>query len=177
MAYEPSLKDIQPDDRFDRVEKHEVQAVIGKRKHRGRVQYKLKWRWWPVSYATWEDEGNCTCPERVQEYENRTRGDERTFDDAPFPKLNATVRITHCKELNREHVVKVIGLDKRGIKMEFLDEPTRTKLSRRESMVGEKSIIQLKDFLRDYQWEAELGSEAVAAGETMLPTDALEQQV
>jgi len=44
-----------------------------------------------------------------------------------FPALYSVVRVRHVKELNREHTVKVTGLDKEGIQIQYLKESTRTK--------------------------------------------------
>ncbi|CEL97793.1 unnamed protein product [Vitrella brassicaformis CCMP3155] len=157
VATDPSLKDIQPDDRFEHVEKHEVEAVIGRRNHEGKVQYKCKWRWWPRSSATWEDEDNLTCDELVQDYENRVSDAvDLEQDDLLFPSLNDVIRIRHCKELNREHTVKVVQLDEDGITLEYLAEPTRKKGSKKESLVGRSPSVSLKHFLQFYQWEKEM---------------------
>ncbi|CEM37262.1 unnamed protein product [Vitrella brassicaformis CCMP3155] len=148
------LGDIQPDPRFEKGVVHEVEAIVGKRTHRGKVQYKLKWRWYPLSHATWEDESSLSCRELVQDYENRESGSDLR-DDSLLPALYSTVRIRHVKELTREHTVKVTRLDKDGIELHYLREPTRTKRLKKQSLVGMKCTISLADFLRFFQWEKE----------------------
>ncbi|CEM38064.1 unnamed protein product [Vitrella brassicaformis CCMP3155] len=155
MMNDPRLRDVEPDARFEKGVEHEVEAIVGKRIHKGRVQCKCKWRWHPLSSASWEDESDVLCKQLVQDYENRDVGSDLRFDDTPFPPLYAIVRVRHCKELNREHTVKVTKLDKDGIQLHYLKEPTRTKRSKKESLVGMKSAISLADFLRFYQWERE----------------------
>ncbi|CEM31695.1 unnamed protein product [Vitrella brassicaformis CCMP3155] len=120
MAHDPSLRHVQPDQRFERGERHEVEQVIGKRTHHGKVQYKLKWRWYPLSHATWEDEENLTCTELVQEYENSEDVPDLDEHASLFPASYSVVRVRHVKELNREHTVKVTRLEKEGIQLQYL---------------------------------------------------------
>ncbi|CEM28243.1 unnamed protein product [Vitrella brassicaformis CCMP3155] len=163
IAHDPSLRDVQPDQRFERGDRYEVEQVIGKRTHRGKVQYKLKWRWYPLSHATWEDEENLTCTELVQEYENSENVPDLDEHASLFPALYFVVRVRHVKELSREHTVKVTRLDKEGIQIQYLSEPTRTKRQKKESLVGRKQTIPLASFLRNYQWERESDDPTVSA--------------
>jgi hypothetical protein len=50
----------------------EVESVINRRKRRGRWEYRVVWKGWPIESATWEKEDNLTsCAEAVQEFLRR----------------------------------------------------------------------------------------------------------
>jgi hypothetical protein len=51
---------------------YEVEAVIGKRQRGRKVQYRLRWRGWPLEQASWIDAGDCDdCAELVADFEQR----------------------------------------------------------------------------------------------------------
>ena len=52
---------------------YEVEKVVDKRIHKGKVEYLLKWKGYPSSDNTWESEDNLDCQELVQDYEERRR--------------------------------------------------------------------------------------------------------
>lgn len=52
---------------------YEVEKVVDKRIHKGKVEYLLKWKGYPPSDNTWESEDNLDCQELVQDYEERRR--------------------------------------------------------------------------------------------------------
>ena len=53
---------------------YEVEKVVNKRVHKGKVEYLLKWKGYPSDENTWEPEDSLECPELLQEYErNRAR--------------------------------------------------------------------------------------------------------
>ncbi|PFX32446.1 heterochromatin protein 1-like [Stylophora pistillata] len=55
-------------------EVYEVEKVVDKRIHKGKVEYLLKWKGYPSSENTWEHEDSLDCSELLQEYEkNRAR--------------------------------------------------------------------------------------------------------
>ena len=55
-------------------EEYEVEKVVDKRIHKGKVEYLLKWKGYPSDENTWEPEDSLDCPELLQEYErNRAR--------------------------------------------------------------------------------------------------------
>ena len=60
---EPSPPIIVNDD-----EEYEVEEILDKRKHYGRIQYLIKWKGCPLSEASWEPEENLNCPEILKKF-------------------------------------------------------------------------------------------------------------
>ena len=55
-------------------EEYEVEKVVDKRIHKGKVEYLLKWKGYPSDENNWEPENSLDCPKLLQEYErNRAR--------------------------------------------------------------------------------------------------------
>eukprot|EP00029_Vermamoeba_vermiformis_P004421 TRINITY_DN14960_c0_g1_i1.p1 TRINITY_DN14960_c0_g1~~TRINITY_DN14960_c0_g1_i1.p1 ORF type:complete len:215 (+),score=47.09 TRINITY_DN14960_c0_g1_i1:713-1357(+) len=52
-------------------EEYVVEAIAGKRKHKGSVQYLIKWEGYGDEFNTWEDEDRLNCPDLLAEYENK----------------------------------------------------------------------------------------------------------
>lgn len=73
-------------------EEYEVEKVVDKRIHKGKVEYLLKWKGYSSDDNTWEPEDSLECPELLQEYE-RNRAQE---------KLAAGVK-KEKKEKRKEH--------------------------------------------------------------------------
>jgi len=47
----------------------EVEAVLNKRTHKGKVEYLVKWKGWPVEYDQWEPEENLEgAPDLLREF-------------------------------------------------------------------------------------------------------------
>ena len=44
-------------------EEYEVEEILDKRKHYGKIQYLIKWKGYPLSEASWELEENLNCQE------------------------------------------------------------------------------------------------------------------
>ncbi|KAH7711014.1 chromobox protein 1 [Aphelenchoides avenae] len=55
----------------DDVDVFDVEKILGKRKRRaGAVEYQIKWKDYDdPKYITWEPEGNCDCPELIEQFE------------------------------------------------------------------------------------------------------------
>lgn len=52
-------------------EEYEVEEILDKRKHYGKIQYLIKWKGYPLSEASWEPETNLNCPELLKNF-NKT---------------------------------------------------------------------------------------------------------
>ena len=52
-------------------EEYEVEKVVDKRIHKGKVEYLLKWKGYTSDDNTWETEDSLDCEELLQEYESR----------------------------------------------------------------------------------------------------------
>lgn len=51
---------------------YDVKAIIGYRKRKSGVQYKVEWEGFPLSEATWEPVENLEyCKESIEEYHSR----------------------------------------------------------------------------------------------------------
>lgn len=59
---------------------YEVEKVVDKRFHKGKVEYLLKWKGYPSEENTWEAEDSLECPELLQEYEKRRRLEKQSVE-------------------------------------------------------------------------------------------------
>ena len=73
-------------------EEYEVEKVVDKRIHKGKVEYLLKWKGYSSDENTWEAEESLECPELLQEYEKRRRLEKQSVDGK-----------TEKKEKRKEH--------------------------------------------------------------------------
>jgi len=53
---------------IENEEEYEVEKILDKRKHYGKIQYLIKWKGYPLSEASWEPENNLNCPELLKEF-------------------------------------------------------------------------------------------------------------
>ena len=49
-------------------EEFEVEEILDKRKHYGKIQYLIKWKGYPLSEESWEPENNLNCPDLLEEF-------------------------------------------------------------------------------------------------------------
>jgi len=49
-------------------EEYEVEEILDKRKHYGKIQYLIKWKGYPLSEASWEPEKNLNCPDLIKKF-------------------------------------------------------------------------------------------------------------
>jgi len=61
-------------------EEYEVEKVVDKRIHKGKVEYLLKWKGYSSDDNTWEAEDSLDCPELLQDYETRRRQEKQSVD-------------------------------------------------------------------------------------------------
>lgn len=54
---------------YEEEDEWEVEAILNKRIHKGKVEYLVKWRGWPGK-PTWEIADNCECINLIAAYEN-----------------------------------------------------------------------------------------------------------
>ena len=47
-------------------DEYEVEQILDKRKHYGKIQYLIKWKGYPLSEASWKPEENLNCPELLK---------------------------------------------------------------------------------------------------------------
>jgi len=55
----------------DNEEEFEVEEILDKRRHYGKIQYLIKWKGYPLSEASWEPETNLNCPELLKQFNNK----------------------------------------------------------------------------------------------------------
>lgn len=48
---------------------YEVEAIIGKRRRKGQIEYLVKWESYHEDEATWEPMHHLNCEHRIQQYE------------------------------------------------------------------------------------------------------------
>ena len=61
-------------------EEYEVEKVVDKRIHKGRVEYLLKWKGYSSDDNTWEAEDSLDCAELLQDYEARRRLEKQAVE-------------------------------------------------------------------------------------------------
>ncbi len=61
-------KEPPPPIKINDEEEYEVEEILDKRKHYGKIQYLIKWKGYPLSEASWEPETNLNCPELLKEF-------------------------------------------------------------------------------------------------------------
>ena len=49
-------------------EEYEVEQILDKRTHYGKIQYLIKWKGYPLSEASWEPEENLNCPKLLKKF-------------------------------------------------------------------------------------------------------------
>ena len=59
-------KEPQPPIIINNEEEYEVEEILDKRKHYGKIQYLIKWKGYPLSEASWEPEKNLNCPDLIK---------------------------------------------------------------------------------------------------------------
>ncbi|XP_030829163.1 chromobox protein homolog 1 [Strongylocentrotus purpuratus] len=57
-------------------EVYQVEKVVDKRIHKGRVEYLLKWKGYGDDESTWEPQDNLECPDLIEAYEKKIREKE-----------------------------------------------------------------------------------------------------
>jgi len=57
-----------PPIKINEEEEYEVEEILDKRKHYGKIQYLIKWKGYPLSEASWEPESNLNCPELLKSF-------------------------------------------------------------------------------------------------------------
>lgn len=63
-------------------EVYEVEAIVGHRRRKGKMYFRIRWVGYPPEDDTWEEEGNLMCPELVQDYLDKQVVDDDRKDAA-----------------------------------------------------------------------------------------------
>ena len=58
---------------IDIVNEYEVEAIVAKRRKKGRTEYLVNWKGYEKSDNTWEPTENLHCPEKVIEFEQKSK--------------------------------------------------------------------------------------------------------
>ena len=82
-----------------------VEKIIDKRKHKGKVQYKVKWEGYAVEQATWEPlEHLGNVKDMVREFLNRKRKGKECCDNDSDSGVNVNVNIKDDIDIGNNNV-------------------------------------------------------------------------
>ncbi|KAH0786874.1 chromobox protein 5 [Histomonas meleagridis] len=100
------------------AEEYEVEAIVNDRIVHRRRQFLLKWKGYPDSENTWEDEKNLNCPELVKEYLKKKKEKQNVLPPkmppqepalAPTPSQRAPLRSSTLFKLTPPKPIKKPG--------------------------------------------------------------------
>ena len=88
-------------------ETFEVEKVVDKRIHKGRVEYLLKWKSYSSDENTWEPEDSLDCPELLEQYE---REKAREKADVKKEKKEKRKESSRYAKIDREsQILSLLG--------------------------------------------------------------------
>ena len=74
------------DEGEEEEEEYEVEAIVSDRIKKGKKQYLLKWKGYPDSENTWEDEESLNCPDLLLKYIQKKESQAYDSYDKPKPR-------------------------------------------------------------------------------------------
>ena len=104
-----------------------VEDIIDKRKHKGKVQYKVKWKGYSVDEATWEPlEHLRNVKDMIKQFLNKKRKVKECCEGNVNVNVNASIKDDNVKYLkvvsvNRDMKAKVEIEDKEGKRIKEID--------------------------------------------------------
>lgn len=83
------------DDYSEEEDVYEVEKIVNHRRRGNKTQYFIKWKGYPSSENTWEDEDNLNCDELLQEYLEKVRKNEELtrIKSKPIPQPKKIIDI------------------------------------------------------------------------------------
>lgn len=129
MGKKNSSKEDLVDEPVENEEEFEVEKVIDKRIHKGKVQYLIKWKGFSDGDNTWEPDENLDCPDLISEYENNLKKskdkDEKKRKSQPEKPEPPTKKSRATEERPRGFArglkpEKIIGATDSGGQLTFL---------------------------------------------------------
>jgi hypothetical protein len=79
-------------------EEYEVEDVLNLRLNRGKREYLIKWKGYPLNESTWEPMGNLEhCHDKIREFHHKNH---LICDRCDYLPINSRLLRKHCKKLH-----------------------------------------------------------------------------
>jgi len=133
-------------------EDYEVEAIVDKRKRRGKIQYLVKWKGWDEKDNTWEVQSNINCKELIEEFETKVKQNDKKDRLTTDDKLDANVENKGDAENEKEPETKNTGLSDENDE-EYVVESILEKRTRRGKF---EYLVKWKDWPEEENtWETQ----------------------